>query len=169
MKKNSLPKQIDDWIGKTVINESSPFEVQSVLWQNFCSAIEDSNPLYWNSQEASKITKQLIAHPALLPSWLHDFEWHPDRERKMPMELHFLIKSLLGLPLGIVTEVEIEFHDPVIQGDRISAQQKLISVSDEVDTKLGKGRYWLIEVCYFNESKNLVGKQNINFLGYKNE
>ena len=104
MKKNSLPKQIDDWIGKTVINESSPFEVQSVLWQNFCSAIEDSNPLYWNSQEASKITKQLIAHPALLPSWLHDFEWHPDRERKMPMELHFLIKSLLGLPLGIVTD-----------------------------------------------------------------
>ena len=167
MKKNSLPTQIEDWIGKTVISVASPFDVQSVLWQNFCSAIEDSNPLYWDSSEASKYNDDLIAHPALLPSWLHDFEWHPDRERKMPMELHFLIKKVLDLPLGIVTEVEIEFYDPIIHGDRISSEQKLISVSDEVETKLGKGRYWNIEVAYKNGSKNLVGKQNIHFLGYK--
>ena len=167
MNKNTLPTQIDNWIGKTVINEPSPFEVQSVLWQNFCSAIEDSNPLYWDPLEASKHNEQLIAHPALLPSWLHDFEWHPDRERKLPMELHFLIKKALDFPLGIVTEVEIEFHDPIIQGNKISAEQKLMSVSDEVDTKLGKGRYWVIEVTYKNESNNLVGKQNIHFLGYK--
>ena len=167
MNKNALPPQIENWIGKTVRKEPALFEVQSVLWQNFCSAIEDSNPLYWDRSEASKHNEQLIAHPALLPSWLHDFEWHPDRERKMPMELHFLIKKALDLPLGIVTEVEIEFHDPVVHGDKISAEQKLMSISDEVNTKLGKGRYWVIEVIYRNELNKLVGKQNIHFLGYE--
>ena len=55
----------------------------------------------------------------------------------------------------------------IIHGNKISAEQKLMSVSDEVNTKLGKGRYWVIEVTYKNESNNLVGKQNIHFLGYK--
>jgi|TARA_B110000503_G_scaffold38825_1_gene63840 uncharacterized protein len=167
MNNKALPKQIEDWIGKTVIREPGPFEVQSVLWQNFCSAIEDTNPLYWNSVEASNHSDEIIAHPALLPSWLHDFEWHPDRERRVPMELHFLVKQALDLPLGIVTEVEIEFHDPVIHGDKISAEQKLVSVSDEVVTKLGNGRYWVIEVVYKNQLNNLTGKQNIHFLGYE--
>ena len=78
-----------------------------------------------------------------------------------------MIKDLLSLPLGIVTEVEIEFYDPVKNGDNISSEQKLISVSDIVDTNLGKGRYWIIEVKYLNQLDILVGKQNIQFLGYK--
>ena len=71
------------------------------------------------------------------------------------------------MPLGIVTEVEIEFYEPVIDGDEISSEQKLISISDIVKTKLGKGRYWLIEVKYHNQKNQLTGKQNIHFLGYK--
>ena len=167
MEKKILPPKINDWIGKTIIKDPSPFDVQSVLWQNFCSAIEDENPLYWDPEVASKHCETMISHPALLPSWLHDFEWHPQRNRKMPMELHFLVKKALDLPLGIVTDVEIEFYDPIIHGDKISAEQKLVSVSNEVETKLGRGRYWAIEVTYKNQSNNLVGKQNIEFLGYK--
>ena len=95
MENSSLPPQIKDWIGKTVVKDSSPFIVQSVLWQNFCSAIEDGNSLYWDAEVAKNHTNQIVAHPALLPSWLHDFEWHPNRDKKMPMQLHFLIKNLL--------------------------------------------------------------------------
>ena len=95
MENSSLPPQIKDWIGKTVVKDSSPFIVQSVLWQNFCSAIEDGNSLYWDAEVAKNYTNQIVAHPALLPSWLHDFEWHPNRDKKMPMQLHFLIKEAL--------------------------------------------------------------------------
>ena len=55
----------------------------------------------------------------------------------------------------------------MIHGDKISAEQKLVSVSDEVVTKLGNGRYWVIEVVYKNQLNNLTGKQNIHFLGYE--
>ena len=167
MNSSKLPKKIQDWVGQIVINESSPVKVQSSLWQNFCSAVEDGNPLYWNESEAIKYNDGLIAHPALLPSWLHDFEWHPDRERRIPMELHFKIKDATTLPLGIVTGVEIEFYEPVYDGDEISGNQKLISISELVETKLGTGRYWNIEVIYLNQKQLLVGKQKINFLGYR--
>jgi len=164
---SNLPVEVQELIGKTAIKDISPLKVETGLWQNFCSSIKDSNSLYWDKSEATIHTGDLISHPALLPSWVHDFEWHPERERKQPMELHFMIKDLLSLPLGIVTEVEIEFYDPVKNGDNISSEQKLISVSDIVDTNLGKGRYWIIEVKYLNQLDILVGKQNIQFLGYK--
>ena len=141
--------------------------IQKGLWQNFCSSIEDGNKIYWDERVAECHTEDLIAHPAMLPSWVHDFEWHPQRKKVQPMELHFHLKNILNLPLGIVTEVDIEYYLPIKDGDAISANQTLLSVSELVKTKLGEGRYWVIEVKYFNQLEILVGKQNIHFLGYK--
>ena len=89
---SNLPVEVQKLIGKTAIKDLSPLKVETGLWQNFCSAIKDSNSLYWDKSEATIHTGDLISHPALLPSWVHDFEWHPERERKQPMELHFVLE-----------------------------------------------------------------------------
>ena len=164
---NDLPEEVNKLIGKNSFTDLSPIMIQKGLWQNFCSSIEDGNKIYWDERVAGCHTEDLIAHPAMLPSWVHDFEWHPQRKKVQPMELHFHLKNILNLPLGIVTEVDIEYYLPIKDGDAISANQTLLSVSELVKTKLGEGRYWVIEVKYFNQLEILVGKQNINFLGYK--
>tara|TARA_B100001769_G_scaffold69606_1_gene51949 strand:- start:1185 stop:1688 length:504 start_codon:yes stop_codon:yes gene_type:complete len=164
---NDLPEEVNKLIGKNSFTDQSPIMIQKGLWQNFCSSIEDGNQIYWDERVAECHTEDLIAHPAMLPSWVHDFEWHPQRKKVQPMELHFHLKNILNLPLGIVTEVDIEYYLPIKDGDAISANQTLLSVSELVKTKLGEGRYWVIEVKYFNQLEILVGKQNIHFLGYK--
>jgi hypothetical protein len=164
---NDLPEEVYKLIGKNSFTDQSPIMIQKGLWQNFCSSIEDGNKIYWDERVAECHTDDLIAHPAMLPSWVHDFEWHPQRKKVQPMELHFHLKNILNLPLGIVTEVDIEYYLPIKDGDAISANQTLLSVSELVKTKLGEGRYWVIEVKYFNQLEILVGKQNIHFLGYK--
>ena len=164
---NDLPEEVNKLIGKNSFTDQSPIMIQKGLWQNFCSSIEDGNKIYWDERVAECHTEDLIAHPAMLPSWVHDFEWHPQRKKVQPMELHFHLKNILNLPLGIVTEVDIEYYLPIKDGDAISANQTLLSVSELVKTKLGEGRYWVIEVKYFNQLEILVGKQNIHFLGYK--
>ena len=164
---NELPEEVNKLIGKNSFTDQSPIMIQKGLWQNFCSSIEDGNKIYWDERVAECHTEDLIAHPAMLPSWVHDFEWHPQRKKVQPMELHFHLKNILNLPLGIVTEVDIEYYLPIKDGDAISANQTLLSVSELVKTKLGEGRYWVIEVKYFNQLEILVGKQNIHFLGYK--
>ena len=164
---NDLPEEVNKLIGKNSFTDQSPIMIQKGLWQNFCSSIEDGNKIYWDERVAECHTEDLIAHPAMLPSWVHDFEWHPQRKKVQPMELHFHLKNILNLPLGIVTEVDIEYYLPIKDGDAISANQNLLSVSELVKTKLGEGRYWVIEVKYFNQFEILVGKQNIHFLGYK--
>ena len=164
---NDLPEEVNKLIGKNSFTDQSPIMIQKGLWQNFCSSIEDGNKIYWDERVAECHTEDLIAHPAMLPSWVHDFEWHPQRKKVQPIELHFHLKNILNLPLGIVTEVDIEYYLPIKAGDAISANQTLLSVSELVKTKLGEGRYWVIEVKYFNQLEILVGKQNIHFLGYK--
>jgi len=164
---NDLPEEVNKLIGKNSFTDQSPIMIQKGLWQNFCSSIEDGNKIYWDERVAECHTEDLIAHPAMLPSWVHDFEWHPQRKKVQPMELHFHLKNILNLPLGIVTEVDIEYYLPIKDGDAISANQTLLSVSELVKTKLGEGRYWVIEVKYFNQLEILVGKQNIHFFGYK--
>jgi len=164
---NDLPEEVNKLIGKNSFTDQSPIMIQKGLWQNFCSSIEDGNKIYWDERVAECHTEDLIAHPAMLPSWVHDFEWHPQRKKVQPMELHFHLKNILNLPLGIVTEVDIEYYLPIKDGDAIIANQTLLSVSELVKTKLGEGRYWVIEVKYFNQLEILVGKQNIHFLGYK--
>ena len=164
---NDLPEEVNKLIGKNSFTDQSPIMIQKGLWQNFCSSIEDGNKIYWDERVAECHTEDLIAHPAMLPSWVHDFEWHPQRKKVQPMELHFHLKNILNLPLGIVTEVDIDYYVPIKNGDAISANQTLLSVSELVKTKLGEGRYWVIEVKYFNQLEILVGKQNIHFLGYK--
>ena len=49
-----------------------------------------------------------------------------------------------------MTDNTIEFHAPVRMGDVLRTHQVLRSVSDEKTTKLGTGRFWVIDVVYTN-------------------
>jgi uncharacterized protein len=52
-------------------------------------------------------------------------------------------------------------------GDRITSAQRLISVSDEKTTKLGTGRFWVIDVEYRNQRGDLAGVERWTGFGYR--
>jgi len=164
---HSLPEKVQNWIGKVVITEKDVITVEKGLWQNYCAAIEDGNALYWDSDIAKEYIDGLIAPPGMLPSWVASNEWEPtQKKRNRPMELHFLLKEALDLELGIVAGIKFKYYEPVRPGDKITSEQKLISVSKIMETKLGPGRKWNIEVIYTNQNKDLVGLQSVRMLAY---
>ena len=61
------------------------------------------------------------------------------------------MKERLDLPEAIISENTIVFHEPVRVGDVITSCQRLRSVSDQKTTKLGTGRFWVIDVEYRNQ------------------
>lgn len=157
---SDLPQQIQEWIGKVVVTDTAEVAVEQALIENFCSAVEDGNPRYW---------EEGISPPGMLSAYNRPHPWTPARGDKpvnRPLELHFRVKDLLQLPRGIVTELAFEFGVPVRVGDRLHAEQSLREVSELKTNKLGTGRNWTIDVTYKNQHGEVAGVETLSFFGY---
>jgi acyl dehydratase len=66
-----------------------------------------------------------------------------------------------------MTDDTIEFHEPVRVGDLLRTHQVLRSVSGAKTTKLGEGRFWVIDVFYRNQRDELVAVETYTGFGYK--
>jgi acyl dehydratase len=77
------------------------------------------------------------------------------------------MKALFDLPEAVMTDNTIVFHDPVRPGDVLKTRQVLQSVSGPKTTKLGTGRFWVIDVEYLNQRDELVGVESYTGFGYK--
>ena len=66
-----------------------------------------------------------------------------------------------------MTDNTIEFHTPVRMGDVLRTHQVLRSVSEQKTTKLGTGRFWVIDVVYANQDGDLVAVESYTGFGYR--
>ena len=166
---SELPELVRGWIGKAVVGVCDTVTVEKQSWVTFCAAVRDGNPLYWDEAFAQQHTGSTIAPPAMLPGWASAPEWYPGKQGDgiRPMELHFMIKEALDYPNGIVTSVDIEYHEPVRAGDSVRVEQILREVSEERSTRLGPGRNWIIDVVFRRQDGVLLGVQAMAFLGYR--
>ena len=112
--------------------EPAPLEVNEYLIRHWCETLEDGNPLYSDREFArSRGFKDIVAQPGMiictlvLPyRWPMTTGFHRTREL-----LHFEVKELLELPVGILANYEMFFHRHVEIGDRLSSTGRLAEIS----------------------------------------
>jgi uncharacterized protein len=157
-----------DLIEKEQYQEVGEFPVEhSYVWTS-CASVENGNPLYWDDAVADALTEGPIAPPSMVSVWFRPHHWAPGRTvEALPLQVHFDLKASLGLPEAVMTDNTIEFHTPVRMGDILRTHQVLRSVSDEKTTKLGTGRFWVIEVVYSNQDGELVAVESYTGFGYR--
>ena len=128
------------------------------------------NPLFWDEKVANELTDGPIAPPTMISTWFRPHHWAPGRtEVAQPLQVHFDLKEALGLPEAVMTDNTIVFGEPVRSGDRLKTWQVLRSVSEPKTTKLGAGRFWVIDVEYVNQHDEFVGRETYTGFGYKRE
>ena len=88
---------------------------------------------------------------------------------RQPLQVHFDLKEKLDLPEAVMTDNEMVFGEPVRPGDRLRTHQVLRSVSDVKTTKLGQGRFWVIDVEYLNQRGDWVGRESYTGFGYRRD
>ncbi len=155
-------------IGERQYEVTGAFPVErGYIWTS-CASVENGNPLFWDDDVAKAITGGPIAPPTMLSVWFRPHHWAPGRtEQALPLQVHFDLKDQYGLPEAVMTDNTIVFYEPVRPGDVITSAQVLKSVSDEKTTKLGTGRFWVIDVEYTNQNGALVGVESYTGFGYK--
>jgi uncharacterized protein len=162
--------EMEALIGVPQYEEEGEFPVErGYIWTS-CASVENGNPLYWDDDVAAEITDGPIAPPAMISIWFRPHHWAPGRaEQLLPLQVHFDLKARLGLPEAVMTDNTIVFHEPVRPGDVLRTRQVLRSISDVKTTKLGTGRFWVIDVEYSNQGGNLVGVESYTGFGYRRQ
>jgi len=165
---NDLPPEVTGWIDQVRYEENTEFPVEMGYVWTSCASVGNGNPLFWDEATARELTGGPIAPPTMLSVWFRPHFWAPGRTKQsQPLQVHFDLKEKLGLPEAVMTDNTIEFHEPVRPGDRLRTRQILRSVSPLKETKLGKGRFWVIDVEYLNQKGELVGKESYTGYGYR--
>jgi acyl dehydratase len=167
---SALPPDIEALIGKVQYEEVAEFPVERGYIWTTCASVENGNPLYWDESVAAEITDGPIAPPSMLSTWFRPHHWAPGQDKpKLPLQVHFDLKERLNLPEAIISEFTTVFHEPVRPGDVLSTCQRLRSVSPVKTTKLGRGRFWTIDVEYRNARGDLCGVESYTGFGYNRE
>lgn len=168
MTSDDLPGDILELIDMPMYQETGTFPVeQGYIWTS-CASVENGNPLYWDKATADAITDGWIAPPSMLSVWFRPHQWSPGAtEPVVPLQLHFDLKLKLGLPEAVISNNEVVLHEPVRLGDLLTTVQRLRSISGVKTTKLGAGRFWVIDVEYRNQRDELVGVDSITGFGYR--
>lgn len=167
---SELPAEVQGWIGEKRYEEQGEFDVERGYIFTSCASVENGNPIFWSDKAANEITDGPIAPPTMISVWFRPHHWAPGRsEQAQPLQVHFDLKEKLGLPEAVMTDNTITFGEPVRPGDRLKTWQVLRSVSEPKTTKLGAGRFWVIDVVYENQNGGWVGTESYTGFGYRRD
>jgi uncharacterized protein len=165
---DAAPGDVEALIGRRQYDDTADFPVERGYIWTTCAAVEDGNPLFWDDDVAAELTDGPVAPPAMLSVWFRPHHWSPGGgSARLPLQVHFDLKERLGLPEAVISENTMVFHEPVRVGDTLHTSQILRSVSAEKSTRLGVGRFWVIDVEYTNQRGDVVGVESYTGFGYR--
>ena len=165
---DEIPAEVQALIGVPQYEEQTEFDIEMGYVHNTCAAVENGNPLFWDKDVAEAITAGQITPPTMLSVWFRPHYWAPGAtvDRKA-LQAHFDLKEKLNLPEAVVASNETIFGEPVRIGDTLTVRQTIKSISDVKQTKVGAGRFWVIEVETTNQHGEHVGTDIYTCLGYR--
>ena len=163
-----LPADVQAMLGKPLYVEQTEFPIEMGYVYNTCAAAQNGNPLFWDAAVAEELAGGRIAPPTMLSVWFRPHYWAPGATgERTPLMTHFDLKRLLELPEAVVASNETVFGEPVRMGDVLTISQIVRSVGELKDTKLGRGRFWTIDVETVNQRGEWVGTDTYTCLGYR--
>jgi acyl dehydratase len=148
--------------------EVSQVECCEYLIRHWCETVEDGNPLYLDEAYAkSRGFRGLVAQPGMYICTLTlPYRWPWPEGYKSQRLIHFQLKELLELPVGILADYECWFHEPVQIGDRLSTTVRLQNISRWKQTRLGEGYFTTIETRYYNQRDAVVARSHTHLFSY---
>ena len=109
----------------------------------------------------------LVAQPGMLICTLTlPYRWPWPEGYRSQRLIHFYLKQLLELPVGILANYEKWFYAPVQVGDRLSSTVRLLEISPFKRTRLGEGYFTTIETSYYNQDDLVVARSYTHLFSY---
>jgi acyl dehydratase len=115
------------------------FHVERGKIREFADAIEDSNPIYRDPAYARSVLGGIIAPPTLLRTFL--YEPRAASEALKVADWSYIVHG----------EQEFEYLAPVFAGDVLTAQDRIVSITEKESRRAGKLQIAVIETTFHNQ------------------
>jgi uncharacterized protein len=129
--------------------------VSAARIQHFAAMVHDGNPSYWDEDFAKRVWGGLVAPPALLIGLLIPPPWLPTDQ---PRVASIAIRVPLPGTTFVNASNEVEFGTPILEGDRLSVVEEVVSVSPEKRTRLGAGHFVETQDTYRRADDTVVAR-----------
>lgn len=153
-----------DHVGRPTDARHGDAEVNTDRGRRFASAVQDPNPLWWDDDLARDLTGDRVAPPATLVSWVTALDWKPDGTGGPGTAL----LTSVPMPGDSMMNVssEIEFFDHLRVGDRYAVTEVVEDISEEKQTRAGRGHFLTMTADYRRQDGTLVARQRNVMLRY---
>lgn len=125
-------------VGTAAEPRTAATPISAARIQLFAALVRDGNRSYWDDEFARQRWGGLVAPPALLMGWLIPPPWQPGGR---PPTAALALRVPLPGTTFINAANDVEFLHPILEGDRLTAVEELVSVSPEKRTRLGVGHF----------------------------
>lgn len=144
--------------------------VNEPMIRQWCDAMGDRNPIYWDADAArASAHGRLVAPPTMLQAWiLPGFRMSdPDRPpQDKQEELHALFQEH-GYTGVVATNCDLEFTQYLEPGEHVTAHALIESISEEKATALGTGYFIVTRTTFTNQDGHEVGEMVFRVLRFK--
>jgi hypothetical protein len=174
---DSLDAALAALVGQPVSSNgpaAAPDPVNQPMIRHWAAAFDDANPIYTDPDAAAASRHGgIVAPPLMLQTWTMATPVIAGlRERggaPTPTEGPGPLKVLddAGYTGTLATNSEFEIERYLRLGDRVSSTTVIESISDEKDTRLGKGRFLTWVSTYIDEAGEVVGRQRFRILKFR--
>ena len=146
----------------------------------YCEPWEIGNLLYWDEAAAKQAGYRGVVVPwsAIRQTFSYGGAWRPGDPSRFPTpdlnasaRFGAMQPEAEPLPMpptrqGVVTDIDMEFFEPVVVGDRVTVKgKKLISVRPR-QTRIGVGGFYVTQSEYYSQQGDLVARVNFGMYSY---
>jgi acyl dehydratase len=154
-----LPEQVKQQILALTeeAGAAETIECSEPLIRHWCEATEDVNPLYLDDEYArSHGFTGIVAPPAMNMTLSIPYRWPRSETAEGASPMHFTLKKLMNLPVGVIVDIETDYLRFIEVGDRLVLSSRLVSISARKKTRMGEGYFWVIESIARNQRGDVV-------------
>jgi acyl dehydratase len=147
-------------VGATSEPRSAATAVSGARIQLFAAMVHDGNRSYWDAEYARQRWGGLLAPPASLMGWLIPPPWQPPQQggSARPPAAGLVLRVPLPGTTFINAANDVEFLEPIVEGDLLTVVEELVSVSPEKQTRLGIGHFVQTLETYRRQDGTVVAR-----------
>lgn len=172
----ALEKFMQSWVGEKLNTQGTayaPDPVNMPMIRHWLDAFDDRNPVY----EVEEVAKQTrfggkIAPPAMMQTWtfprpvMEGIGERGGAAEALDPDTPLGVLDRVGFNGILATNSELEFYRPLHEGDEISCDVIVDSISPRKKTGLGQGYFVTWSITYMDQNDKSVGKQSFRVLKF---